>query len=445
MFKTKMNYLVIGAGPSGLAMAKSLKEARIEYDHVEADIALGGNWLHGVYKTVYTDACKDVMQYPDFPMPKSYPDFLSQSHMLSYLNQYADRFKLTQQIKFNTKVIWIEAADKNLWKVHFHDTSFQLYKGVIICNGHHWDMNYPELPGKFSGELIHSKQYVEPEQLKNKKVLVIGSGNSAADIACEAARVAALSVMSIRDSPWIFPKSFMGIPLGRIKWRNAPAFLDPLLIKLLIRLSFGKHEHYGLTHPKHKPFEKHPTVSEELPYYLKHGRITIKPTVVKTENKTVWFEDNSSLDFDLIVAATGFKLSFPFLPKQLVRTDGPNLRCTGHCVYPDYKGLFFLGWQQVRGGIGILAAAFSKVIVDLIKLEEEFNLPSGMVLKSMKNEISATHLYGSKEIFQWIKKHNYTTIAKFAGKLKKENDHSNIPVGQILSQPSFMSPLRQTN
>lgn len=422
-----MKYLVIGAGPCGLAMAKSLKHAQIEYEQIEADTALGGNWYHGVYKTVYTDACKDVMQYSDYPMPDSFPDFVSQSAMLYYLNQYADEFDLKSNIHFNTKAIWVKPIEDNLWQVHFQDRSHRIYKGVIICNGHHWDMNFPDLPGTFSGEYIHSKEYIETDQLKNKRTLIIGCGNSAADIACEASRISLSSVMCFRDSPWIFPKTFMGVPLGRIKLKNGPKIFDPILIKLLIKITFGKHSHYGLAHPNHKPFDKHPTVSEELPYYLKHGRISIKKHITKTENKTVWFDDDTSAEFDLIVAATGFKLSFPFLPKSLVRTNGNNLLCIGHCVYPDYKGLFFLGWQQVRGGVGALASAFSNAIVDLIKVEEESGLPSGMILQSINEKISSTHLYGSKEIFQWIKKNNYESLVKVSKKLGKKHLHKNIP------------------
>jgi len=207
-----MKYLIIGAGPCGLAMAKALKESKILYDHIEADKDLGGNWLHGVYKTVYTDTCKDVMQYADFPMPGEFPDFLSQSNMLEYLNGYATIFQLKEQIRFNIKVVWIQAIEKNLWKVYLDNGASDIYKGVIICNGHHWDRKYPDLPGRFTGEYIHAKEYKDPSQLTNKKVLIIGSGNSAADIACESARVGDLSVLSFSDSPWIFPKSVMGIP-----------------------------------------------------------------------------------------------------------------------------------------------------------------------------------------------------------------------------------------
>ncbi|MEO8110501.1 MAG: hypothetical protein ABI594_10730, partial [Ginsengibacter sp.] len=112
-----------------------------------------------------------------------------------------------------------------------------------------------------------------------------------------------------------------------------------------------------------------------------------------------------------------------------------NLLCIGHCVYPDYKGLFFLGWQQVRGGIGSLAVAFSKVIVDLIRIEEESDLPSGMVLKLINNNnISTTHLHGSKEIYNWIKKHTYKSMVKIAKSLEKKYFHRNIPTTEFMPE-----------
>src|SRR5438045_7166969 len=122
----------------------------------------------------------------------------------------------------------------------------------------------------------------------------------------------------------------MGIPLGRLKMKYCPRFLNTILIKLLLRISFGKHAYYNIDTPKHKPFDKHPTVSEELPYYLKHGRIIIKKGIKAISNKTVRFADDSVYDFDLIVAATGYKLSFPFLPTALIITEEKNIRCIGH-------------------------------------------------------------------------------------------------------------------
>ncbi|HVG13042.1 MAG TPA: NAD(P)-binding domain-containing protein, partial [Flavisolibacter sp.] len=433
-----MKYIIIGAGPCGLAMAKALKDVGISYDHVEADEILGGNWAHGVYKTVYTDTCKDVMQYEGFPFPEDTPPFLSQAHMLEYLNQFATAYDLHKKIRFGTKVVWVEAIENNLWRVHFQNQLSEIYKGVIVCNGHHWDKQFPNLPGSFSGELMHAKDYKEPRQLQDKKVLVIGSGNSAADIVCESARVSKLSVLALNDSPWIFPKTIMGIPLGRLKVKNYPNFITAILVRLLLRISFGKHSYYNLEKPNHKPFEKHPTVSEELPYYLKHGRIMVKKGINNVSDRVVTFADDSSIDFDLVVAATGYKLSFPFLPPSLVRTENKNLLCIGHCVYPDYKGLFFMGWQQVRGGVGSLASAFSKAIVDLISIEEESGLPSGLVLQEMKNTLSVTNLYSSKELYQWTKKHNYKTLSKVAKKLRNRYDHLNLPTPEKMPDSNLV-------
>ncbi|RYG73327.1 NAD(P)/FAD-dependent oxidoreductase, partial [bacterium] len=325
----------------------------------------------------------------------------------------------------------------NSWNVSFDNGNQEIYKGVIICNGHHWDKKHPDLPNQFTGEYLHAKDYKDPSQLKNKKVLIIGSGNSAADIACECARVADLSVLNFNSSPWIFPKSFMGIPLGRLKIKRCPGFLSPFLIKLLLRISFGKHSYYNLDTPTHKPFDKHPTISEELPSYLKHGRIITKKGIKDISNKTVRFTDDSSYDFDLMVAATGYKLSFPFLPKSLIRTEDKNLHCIGHCVYPDYKGLFFMGWQQIRGGVGSLASAFSKVIVDLIIVEEKSGLPAGLVLQAMNNKISSTHLYGAKDIYSWIRKHNIKSISKISSKMQSKYVHNNLPTGEINPNSDF--------
>lgn len=418
-----MSYLIIGAGPVGLAMAKACKDAGIAYEQVEADYDLGGNWLHGVYSSVFMDTCKALMQYPEFPMPDAYPDFISGEQMRQYVNSYAEHFQLREKISFNTKVVWVSAADNNAWRVTFNNQTTKTYSGVVVCNGHHWDMRFAKLPGTFAGDFLHSKQYKGPAQIAGKRVLVIGPGNSGVDIACEAARVGSSAVLSMKDSPWIFPKTFMGVPLGKIKLGSLPRFLQPLLVKVLIKFSFGKHAYYKMPQPQHKPFDKHPTTSEELPYYLKHGRVTVKPGIKKTEGNTVWFDDDSHMEFDTIVSATGFNLSFPFLPHELVRTEGHNLKCIGHCAYPDYKGLFFIGWQQARGGVGLLCTAFSKATVDLIKLEEHTGMPAGKLLENMGNTISTTHLYGNNEIMKWIAKHTYEKLMRKA----RKGNHSNIP------------------
>ena len=180
-------FLIVGAGPCGLAMAKALKEAAIAYDQVEADDGVGGNWYHGVYQTAHIISSKKTTEYPDFPMPADYPDFPSGKQMADYYRLYADAFGLLGNIQFKTKVIMCRPLENEKWQVEFESGERQIYKGVVVCNGHRWHRRFPSYPGEFAGEYIHSKDYLSPEQLENKRVLVIGGGNSACDIVSEAA------------------------------------------------------------------------------------------------------------------------------------------------------------------------------------------------------------------------------------------------------------------
>ncbi len=413
-----MKYLIIGAGPVGLGTARVLKSRGIPYEQVEADREVGGNWLHGVYRTAYVLSCKQVMEFPEHPMPADYPDFPSQSQLSKYLIEYSHFYQLRENISFNKKVVWVEPVLNNNWKVCFENGTTEIYTGVLICNGHHWSKRYPKYPGELTCQYFHSKDYTGPEQLTGKKVLVIGAGNSGCDIACEAARVGTGSFLSMRRSVWIFPKSFMGKPLGQMQLPRMPRFIESALIRMLIRLTFGKHSQYNLPKPTYHFFDRHPTVSEELPYYLRHGRVKLKPDIKMFDGQIIHFVDGTSEKFDTVVAATGFNLDFPFLPDELVRKEKSHLKVFGYACYEDYKGLYFIGWQQVRGGVGSLVSRYAEVIANFIEVEEKTGQPMGSVLQSMGEKTPESHLIGSKEMFQWIKKMNVPRLMRYASKLK---------------------------
>ena len=403
--QTKLNttdkQLIIGAGFVGLGMAQALKEAGILYDQVDASDRLGGNWYHGVYETAHIISSRKVTQFTNFPMPDNYPDFPSAQNMRDYINSFADHFNLREQVELNRKVSYVRPIENNFWEVTFANREQRIYKGAIMCNGHHWCKRFPEFTGEFNGEIIHSKDYKRPEQLKGKRVLVIGGGNSACDIAAEAARVGAKCVLSMRESVWFIPKTFAGIPVADLsKKGRSPAWYQRLMIYLLIRFTFGKHESYGLPKPKHRIFEKHPTINNEVPYYMKHGRITSKPGVRRLDGWSVEFVDGSREEFDLIVCATGYYVAYPFLPPELQRVQGSVVKCYGDSFLDDYKGLYFIGWYQPRSGIGSIISAFAPVFARYLKLQDEINVPIGLVLKEMGKKLPTTHLFDPQEIFR---------------------------------------------
>jgi hypothetical protein len=400
-------HLIIGAGFVGLGMAQALKAAGIPYDQVDTSDAIGGNWHHGVYETAHIISSRKITQFTHFPMPESYPDFPSAQNMRDYLTAFASHFDLHSQIELNCTVHYVRPVEDDRWEATFANGEQRIYKGVLLCNGHHWCKRLPQFTGKFSGEIIHSKDYKHPDQLRGKKVLVIGGGNSACDIAAEAARVGAKSVLSLRESVWFIPKSFAGVPVAELMQWWMPEWLQRLLAYSIIRLTFGTHEQYGLARPNHPIFAKHPTLNNEVPYYIKHGRITPRPAVRQLDGWQVEFVDGQRETFDLIVCATGFTVAYPFLPPKLQRVKGAIVQCYGSGFLADYKGLYYIGWGQARGGVGSLMSAYGPIFARLLKLQDEIQVPIGLVFKHLGQQLPDTHLADPQKIFRQLKLLNW--------------------------------------
>ena len=397
-------FLIIGAGPVGLGMAKALKDAAIDYDQVDADNDVGGNWKHGVYTTAHIISSRKTTEYIDFPMPEDYPDFPSRLQMYEYLRSYAETFDLRENIEFETKVVKVLPLESELWEIELESGEKRIYKGVMVCNGHHWHRRFPEYEGEFAGEYFHSKDYKNPNQLKGKRVLIIGGGNSACDVASEAARVGKSCDLSLRRGYWFLPKTLFGKPVAESPLTHFPVFVQRFFLKLLLRAVLGKYEDYGLPQPDHKIFEKHPTLNSELLHYLKHGKITVRPDILRFEGNTVYFVDGVSAEFDTVVCGTGFFVSFPFLPENLVPVKNGNLALLyAGCVLPEYKNLYIIGTQQARYGFGPLITPATKLIAQMVGMQDEMELPIGLVLKESGAKLPETHLVNPIQAIRQMK------------------------------------------
>jgi hypothetical protein len=383
---------LIGAGPVGLGMAKALLEHKIPYEQLEADDQLGDNWYHGVYDSVHIISSRKTTEYADYPMPAEYPDFPSRAQMLAYLRDYAERFGLCPRIQFNTKVVMALPLPDGRWELELATGEKRVYKGLIVCNGHHWDRRFPNYPGTFEGAYLHSKDYRNPAQLSGKRVLVIGGGNSACDIASEAARVGSCACISLRRGYWFLPKTLMGYPLVDLIKGWFPVWAQRIFLRAVLGIVVGKYSNYGLPEPEHKIFEAHPTINSELLYYIKQGAIRPKPNIARFEGKRVHFVDGTSEEFDVVVCATGYHVSFPFFPPGLVPVKGSAAQTYGGCVLPDYKNIYIIGTSQVRYGFGPLVTPGVDLIARMMLAQEQMELPIGLVLKESGVRPSRTHL-----------------------------------------------------
>lgn len=400
---TQKKICLIGAGPVGISAARALKAKGIAYDQFEATDKVGGNWRHGVYRSAHIISSKRTTEYPDFPMPADYPDFPSADQMLSYLEQYADHYELKKNILFNTKVEKVQPTDDSLWQVQLENGETRLYEGVIACNGHHWERRWPAYQGEYAGEFIHSKDYRDPSQLKGKRVLVIGGGNSACDIVAESARVAAEAHLSLRRGYWFLPKTFYGIPTAEMLDTWMPVWMQRIYLAFLLKVAVGDYRDYGLPKPDHKLFEHHPTINTEVLHYLKHGKIQPHPDVKRFDGNTIEFVDGKKTDIDLIVCATGYHVTLPFLDPTIVEVDGSVVRVRWGVVAPRHKQLYIYGWAQARYGFGPLLTPASDLIADLIILQRSLSNPLGRILEKMKQPLADDHLLNPMDALKQVR------------------------------------------
>jgi hypothetical protein len=254
--------------------------------------------------------------------------------------------------------------------------------------------------------MMHSKDYKEPEQLRGKKVLVIGGGNSACDIAAEAARVGGSAHLSLRRGYWFLPKTIYGRPTAELLTTNLPVWLQRLYLEMLLKIVVGDYRKYGLMKPDHKIFEHHPTLNSELLHYLKHGKITPHGDIRRFDGDTVEFIDGTKESFDLIVCATGFNVSMPFLAAEIVPIEGPVVKAFWGMVAPHHKQLFIYGWGQARYGFGPLLTPASQLLAKLIILQRRLQHPLGEVLKAAMQPLPTTHLLDPMATLRQIKAAN---------------------------------------
>ncbi len=400
---TSEKIAIIGAGPVGISAARALKKKGIAYDQFEAEGGVGGNWRHGVYHTAHIISSRKTTQFPDFPMPDHYPDFPSAAQMLEYLNAYVSHYKLDENIIFNTTVEHVKPSDNGLWELQLSNGETRLYEGLVICNGHHWDPRWPSYEGKFDGQMMHSKDYKDPSQLRGKRVLVIGGGNSACDIAAESARTAMSAHLSLRRGYWFLPKTFYGKPTAELLDTWMPVWMQRIYLGSLLKISVGDYRKYGLMKPDHKLFEHHPTINTELLHYLKHGKIKAHPDVKRFDGNFVEFADGGREEIDLIVCGTGFNVSIPFLEPGVVDIEGSIVRAQWGLVAPHHRQLYIYGWAQARYGFGPLLTPGSELIGDLILLQRSLSHPIGEILQTMRQPLPRTHLLDPMDTLRRMK------------------------------------------
>ncbi|WP_024802821.1 NAD(P)/FAD-dependent oxidoreductase [Nocardia sp. BMG51109] len=351
---------VIGAGISGLTAGKMLNDYGVPYVCFESSDRIGGNWAFGnpnghssAYRSLHIDTSKHQLSFRDFPMPAGYPDFPHHTQIKQYLDDYCAAFDLAAAIEFRNGVRHARRLPGGGWELETERGEVRRFDLLVVANGHHWDPRLPDFPGEFTGETLHAHHYIDPRtplDFREQRILVVGLGNSAADIAVELSSKALDNrlTLSTRSSAWVVPKYLFGRP-GDKYFRTTP-YLPLSWQRKVIQwghvLTSGRPENYGLPTPNHKLFEAHPTQSVELPLRLGSGDVIAKPDIVRLDGRTVHFQDGSSDEFDVIIYATGYNITFPFFDPEFVGAPDNRIDLYKRMFLPGIEDLVFAGFAQ---------------------------------------------------------------------------------------------------
>ncbi|XP_068566522.1 flavin-containing monooxygenase 5-like [Cebidichthys violaceus] len=376
---------VIGAGVSGLTSIKACLDEGLEPSCFESSRDIGGLWRFkeepepgraNIYQSVIINSSKEMMSLSDFPPPAELPNNMHHSEVLLYLRLYAQAFRLLPHIRFKTSVVSVrqttDFAATGRWEVETERRDGRreaaVFDAVMVCSGHFTQPHLPltDFPGieSFDGRYFHSWDYRNAEGLQGKRVVVIGIGNSGGDIAVDISRVAEKVFLSTRSGAWVVSRLGQGgLPADLVQVSRVGAMMQKLFPSWTNRTVEKKldeafdHRLYGLK-PKHGFFAQIPLVNDDLPARILSGRVQVKPNVKEFCGSRVVLVDGSVIDkVDVVVFATGYNYSFPFLPSALQAKCGFRLRLYKHVFPPALTEptLAVVGFIHGFGAINPLA------------------------------------------------------------------------------------------
>lgn len=391
---------IVGAGSSGIAACKALHERGIPLDCFEASDRVGGNWvfqnangMSAAYRDLHINTSRERMQFSDFPMPPSCPDFPHHTHIAAYFESYVDAFGFRDRISFETRIARAEPQPDGGWQLTDDAGVVRRYDALLVANGHHWDPRWPEPPfagqDRFAGEQLHAHDYRDNGPLAGKDVVVLGMGNSAMDIAVESSYVARSTHLAARRGAWIVPKYLFGRPVDQFATSHrVPVAVAAKAFELMIRLHSGPFERYGLPRPDHPISGAHPTVSGRILDRIAHGAIVPHPNIARLGADWVEFVDGERVHADVVIWCTGYRISFPFLDPAVVAAPGNRIELFRRVFSPEHPTLAFVGLLQPVGATMPLAEAQGRLLADYLR--GAYRLPSrARMLADIRREDAA--------------------------------------------------------
>ncbi|MET7367061.1 SDR family NAD(P)-dependent oxidoreductase [Streptomyces sp. NPDC005566] len=369
---TAVRVAVIGGGIAGIAAVKALREAGVDVCGIERAGELGGLWRlaedTAAYQGLRLNTSKPRTEFSDHPMPADWPDYPSRGQLLSYVQGYAQRFGVERSYRLNTELVAARRTPAG-WLLELtgpDGVSEETVTHLVVANGHNHTPRLPEppYPGRFEGTASHAHTYRDPSEFTGRRVLVVGTGNSAMDIATELVWHAREVSLSARRGVWVLPKRLLGRPTDQ--WNGALAAVLPWRLRqrvsqTMLRLAAPGGDGPALPPSPEGVLQDHPTLSDTVPALVAEGKIGVRAGIESLDGLRVRFTDGREDEVDHILWCTGYRATVPFLDPELV-PDPARLPLYRHVFPLDEPALSFIGLMQSTGSALPVVEAQSRLL-----------------------------------------------------------------------------------
>lgn len=368
---------MIGAGYTGIAVAAAMIKAGLEIDVLDARTEVGGLWRDGVYDHVTLITTRKVTAFDGWPMPEG-GLFPTGVEMLAYLTQVAKDSGVLARFTGGQRITSIEPRERG-WLVG--DTT---YDGVVLATGLFTLPLIPSFPGSLSVRTLHTADYKNVDQLGDN-VLVVGLGNSGADVAHQCWKAGKRVTMAVQRPRHVIPKRVLGVPVVEL---HRPRYVPDLPVRLALDLSVRALSAYwrrgSLAQPKHLLLSESPVVHSALLPGISKGRIAVRPGVAGLDGDTVRFTDSTTGVFDTVVWATGYSYRLPIerelLDGSISDYGASPLSLVGGMWSPISFGLAAVGHREPRHGRGPYLSVLAEAVAAGALAQERVDEPIGRVL-----------------------------------------------------------------
>lgn len=371
----KVKNLIIGAGPAGLAMAGRLSKVGLPFEIIEQTDKIASKW-HQHYDRLCLHTAKSLSCLPYQDFPEDYPQYVSRLQLVVYYENYAKQFNINPHFNTGAKAIY---KKDNYWVVECTNDKIFEVENIIVATGLN---RIPRIPTwknqeKFEGEIIHASNYKNPNNFIGKKVLVVGMGNTGAEIALDLAEKNVAVGISVRSEIVVVPRDFLGKPvqLTAQKLEKLPFGIGDWIGQFSSKIKFGNLEKYGLPISKMKPavlrrvVGKTPTIDLGTIAQIKSGKIKVHRGFEALTANGVAFKNGTTEIFDTLILATGYYCQInDFLENENNFLD-KNGEPTAKIGVEKEKGLHFIGYEKYSlGGVLGTLKDDSQLILDTISI-----------------------------------------------------------------------------